>query len=46
MNTGFSARRKGLKLILTAIVVIALTATVSACGRKGPLELPEEMQAQ
>ncbi len=35
------ARRSGLKFVLTAFLAVALVASVSACGRKGPLELPE-----
>ena len=33
------ARRPSLKFVMMAVVAIALTASVSACGRKGPLEL-------
>lgn len=45
MNARRFSRIKGLKFALLAIVAISLTATVSACGRKGPLELPSEQSS-
>ena len=39
------ARNSALKFVLMATLAVALTASVSACGRKGPLELDTEQSS-
>lgn len=40
------ARSRALKFALVATLAVALSATVSACGRKGPLEDPPTTNVQ
>ena len=40
------ARRSGLKFVMMAALAVTLAASVSACGRVGPLELPPEKASE
>ncbi|MCI4665722.1 MAG: lipoprotein [Neomegalonema sp.] len=46
MSLCWNNRAKGLKFVLMAALAVSLAASVSACGRKGPLELETEEPAK